>query len=263
MRMMLWVVRVLLCFGLTAGTVYPAHADRPLQLAVASDLRFAMQDMIRAYNDKYPNYRVQLIFGSSGKLTTQIQHGAPYDILFAADIAFPERLVSAGLAAGDPEPYALGRLVLWSRHLPVESLGIETLEQPRVRRIAIAQPQHAPYGMRAQQALEKLGLWDTLSHKIVYAENIAQAAQMAQSGAVDVAIIAQALARSSGMQHRNYYLLDEALHEPLVQGFVVTIRGNTHPQLNDFLKFIQSSDAAVIKQRYGFGLISTLEARND
>lgn len=232
-----------------AGT---AHAAK-FTIAAASDLRFALDDVIEVYREAHPDHEIEVIYGSSGKITTQIINGAPFDIFFSADISFPQRLRAEGLAATEPAVYALGRIVLWSRTVDASALTLEDLvTDERLRRIAIAQPAHAPYGMRAQEAMEAAGIWEKVQSKLVFGENIAQTAQMVESGAAEIGIIALSLAKFPTLATHAHHLIDEHLHEPLTQGYVVTRRGADKPGVMDFANFMETDVAHAIMERYGF-----------
>lgn len=240
--------------GLTLMALsFGAHADK-FTIAAASDLRFALDDIIEVYNEQHPEHDVTVIYGSSGKMTTQIINGAPYDIFFSADISFPEKLQSEGFTATDPAVYAIGRIVIWSNVHDASQLTLNDLATDKVRRIAIAQPSHAPYGLRAQEAMESVGIWDQVQSKLVFGENIAHAAQMTESGAADTGIIALSLAKFPDMAAQGYYLIDDALHNPLTQGYVVTNRGADKPAVMDFARFMETETATDIMQQYGFVL---------
>lgn len=223
-----------------------------LRIAAASDLRFALDEIVALWQQQQPDTQVQVIYGSSGKLTTQIINGAPFDLLFSADIGFAELLHARGLSATEPAVYALGRIVLWSNTLDAGQLSLAQLSDPAIRRIAIAQPAHAPYGLRAQEALQAAGVWEAVEPKLVFAENIAHAAQMAQSGAAQVGIIALSLAMAPGLTEQPHQLIDEHLHNPLTQAFVITRRAADKPQAQAFAGFMASPEAHAIMRRYGF-----------
>lgn len=227
-------------------------AAEPLRIAAASDLRYALDDIVGIYRDAHPAANIEVIYGSSGRMTAQIINGAPYDIFFSADIAFPERLHEEGLTATDPAVYALGRIVIWSTTLDAGSLTLEDLTSDSIRRIAIAQPAHAPYGMRAKEALQAAGVWEAVQDKLVFGENIAHAAQMTSSGAAQVGIIALSLARFPDLAKHDHHLIDEALHNPLTQGYVVTKRGGSKPEALAFADFMATEQAHAIMIRYGF-----------
>lgn len=237
---------------LTLPTV--ALAERFI-VAAASDLRYALDDIAERFREAHPDPAFDIIYGSSGRMTTQIMNGAPYDIFFSADIAFPQRLQAAGLTATDPRLYAIGRIVLWSTRLDASTLTLQDLAADvRIRRIAIAQPAHAPYGMRAQEALESAGVWSAVEPRLVFGENIAHTAQMVESGAADVGIIALSLALFPQLAVHPHLLIDDALHQPLTQGYVVTQRGARNAAARQFASFMETEGARSIMQRYGFGL---------
>lgn len=228
------------------------HAGEPMRIAAAADLRYALDDIIAVYREQHPDADIEVVYGSSGKMTTQIINGAPYDLFFSADIAYPRKLKEYGMTAMEPEVYALGRIVIWSNTLDAGNLGLEDLAADDIRRIAIAQPVHAPYGQRAREALQAAGVWDAVKGKLVFGENIAHTAQMIQSGAAQVGIIALSLAKFPDMAKHGHHLIDSALHEPLTQGFVVTSRGGDKPQAHAFADHMASDEAHEIMSRYGF-----------
>jgi molybdate transport system substrate-binding protein len=229
-----------------------AHAEK-FTIAAASDLRFALDEIAEIYREQHPDHGFEIIYGSSGKMTTQIMNGAPYDVFFSADIAFPERLQAAGFAATDPEVYAIGRIVIWSNTLDASELRLEDLStDPRIRRIAIAQPSHAPYGLRAQEAMESAGVWEAVQRRLVFGENIAHTAQMVESGAANVGIIALSLARFPAMAKHPYHLIDARLHKPLTQAYIVTRRAENNEAARTFARHMATDEAHEIMERYGF-----------
>ncbi|NMT62435.1 molybdate ABC transporter substrate-binding protein [Marinobacter orientalis] len=229
-----------------------AHADK-FTIAAASDLRFALDDILEVYRHDHPEHEIAVVYGSSGKMTTQIMNGAPYDLFFSADISFPQRLKAEGFTATDPAIYAIGRIVIWSNTLDASELTLGELPtEPHIRRIAIAQPSHAPYGLRAQEALRATGAWEAVQPKLVFGENIAHTAQMVESGAADVGIIALSLAKFPDMARHPHHLIDEKLHNPLTQGYIVTKRGDNKPPVADFAHYMETDAAHQIMERYGF-----------
>lgn len=228
------------------------QAAEKLTIAAAADLRFALTDIVTQFKQQHPFATVDVVFGASGKLSSQIQHGAPFDIYFAADMQYTQVLAQAGLTATSPQVHALGRIVLWSNTVDITTLQLTDLLQQRYKRIAIAQPEHAPYGLRAKQALQAAGIWPQLQAKIVYGENVAQTAQMVKSGAADIGILALSLSLSPALNHKPYVLIDDSLHAPLAQGYVVTTQGGRNPLTNPFIAYLQSSKARDIMLSYGF-----------
>ncbi|MCC5867550.1 MAG: molybdate ABC transporter substrate-binding protein [Gammaproteobacteria bacterium] len=224
-------------------------------VAAAADLRYALDDIAVLFRDAHPDHTFNIVYGSSGKMTTQIMNGAPYDVFFSADIAFPKRLQAAGLTATEPTVYAIGRIVVWSTVMDASSLSLQDLAtDARIRRIAIAQPTHAPYGMRAQEALVSAGLWAAVEPKLVFGENIAHTAQMVESGAAEVGIIALSLALFPRLAEHPHRLIDDALHQPLTQGYVVTQRAAGNSAAVRFAQFMRTEPALEIMHRYGFVL---------
>lgn len=235
----------LLCFS---SLLYAEN----IRIAAASDLRFALDDVIAAYKQQDPQTEIDVVYGSSGKLSTQITHGAPYDLFFSADILYTQQLKTAGFAASEPAIYALGRLVLWSANEDASRLTLADLTDARFKRIAIAQPAHAPYGKRAKEAMEAAGIWQQVQPKLVFAENIAQAAQMAQTGAADIAVIALSLVKFPAFKSQGYYLIPQELHQPLTQGYVVTSVGKEKAAVHNFARFMNTESAYRIMKAYGF-----------
>jgi molybdate transport system substrate-binding protein len=225
----------------------------PLTIVAASDLRYAMGAVIEAFRVGHPDIEPRVMYGSSGRFATQIENGAPFDLYFSADEAYPQRLHRAGLTAGAPQRYGLGRIVLWVRDGQVPPIA--ALHEPRFRRIAIANPTHAPYGERAQQALTALGLWQTVEPRLVLGENISQAAQMVYSGAAEIGVVALALVLGGELEGQgDYRLIDEALHQPLWQAFVITRRAADDARAQAFADFVLGEEGRSILARYGFVL---------
>lgn len=232
-----------------------------LTIAAAADLKFAMDDMIEAYKNKRPSTQIDVVYGSSGKFHTQIRQGAPYDLYFSADIEFPRALAREGFAASPVRPYALGRIVLWSARLDATRMTLTSLVDPQITRIAIANPQHAPYGKRAVEALRAAGVWAQVEPKLVYGDNIAHATQFAQTGNAQVSITALALALNPSLAaDGGYALIPDTLHQPLEQGFIITRRARDNALAADFADFIDSDTARSMLNRHGFELPDAAKA---
>jgi molybdate transport system substrate-binding protein len=231
-----------------------ARADK-IVIAAAADLKFAMDEIVLSFKADHPADEVAVTYGSSGTFNRQIQQGAPYDVFFSADIAFPRDLVKTGLAASEVTPYAVGRIVLWSASLDATKLTLESLADPNVTRIAIANPRHAPYGKRAEEALRALSLWLKVETKLVLGENIAQTAQFVLSGSAQVGIVALSLAINRELASKGgYWLIPDNLHEPLEQGFVITKRAAGSDLARRFSAYVGSRTARTIMRKYGFVL---------
>lgn len=234
--------------------VATAHAEKAT-IAAAADLKFAMDEIVATFKKANPADEVEVIYGSSGKFHTQIQQGAPYDLYFSADIGFPRELAKAGLAASEVRPYAFGRIVLWSASLDATKMTLASLADPKITRIAIANPKHAPYGKRAEEALRASGLWEKIEPKLVYGENIAHTAQFVQTGNAQVGIVALALAISPELANKGgYWLIPDNLHEPLEQGFVITKRAEGNALARRFADYMSSKPARAVMTKYGFVL---------
>lgn len=231
-----------------------AHAGQ-IVIAAAADLKFAMDEIVAAFQRVEPGHQVQVVYGSSGKFHTQIQQGAPFDLYFSADIAFPRALHQQGLAASEVKPYAVGRLVLWSATRDARKWTLSDLTSPQMVRVAIANPKHAPYGQRAVEALRAAGVWPQVEPKLVYGDNIAQTAQFVQTGNADVGIIALSLALNPALSRQGgYALVPDQLHQPLEQGFIVTQRAQANPLAKRFANFMGGPQARAVMVRHGFTL---------
>ena len=233
----------------------PLRAQDKITIAAAADLKFAMDDIVTQFKKANPQAGVETIYGSSGKFHTQIQQGAPFDLYFSADIALPRTLAAAGLAASGVKPYAIGRIVLWSASHDASRMTLADLADPSLKKIAIANPKHAPYGKRAEEALRAAGVWEKVEPKLVYGENIAQTALYAQTGNADIGIIALSLALNQELAAKGAYrLIDDKLHQPLEQGFIITKRAADNALARRFADFMDGKDARAIMVRYGFVL---------
>jgi molybdate transport system substrate-binding protein len=237
-------------------TLYPYSVRaQTFRVAAASDLQFAMPELAAQY-ERQSGAKVELSFGSSGNFFAQIQNGAPFALFFSADRSYAEKLIAAGQA--DPQSlsvYALGRLALWARselNLKLTEKGLSALSDPRVQKIAIANPEHAPYGRAAVATLQKAGLYGQLKPKLVFGENISQAAQFAQSGSAQVGMIALSLALSETMKSGERWVVPADYHPPLEQAAVLINSGANKSQAAGFLEFVKSDAGRAILTRYGF-----------
>ncbi|MBI2815738.1 MAG: molybdate ABC transporter substrate-binding protein [Acidobacteria bacterium] len=215
-------------------------------VAAASDLAKVSRPLATEFQ-RSSGRRVTFVFGSSGQLEQQIRHGAPYDLYAPAARSFCKALERDGLTDGPEKPYALGRLVVWSKKIELQKL--DELKDSRIERIAIANPSHAPYGAAAQQTFERTGLWPALQPKMVFGENVLQTLQLAQTGNVEAALIAIALAHKSD----GFILpVDPTLHEPIEQAAVV-LKGSQNKQTaRAFVDFLLTPEAQSILREYGF-----------
>jgi molybdate transport system substrate-binding protein len=253
------VAALLICLGLWSPP--PAAAD-DIVVAAASDLSFAIREIIADF-EANTSHTVRLSLGSSGNFFAQIQNGAPFDIYLSADINYPEQLAVSGLTEpGSLFSYAFGKIVVWARNessTDLTSLGMRALLE-ETGRISIANPRHAPYGRAARSALEYYDLWESVSPRLVLAENVAQAAQFAESGAAAMAIIALSLASSDPLRDAGHFWeIPPQAHPALAQGGVILPHARNTGRLTaarSFAAWMQSDRARLILERYGFSLPS-------
>lgn len=229
-----------------------APSQAPLKVAGAADLANAFQEVGAAF-EKKTGERVVFTFGSTGMLAKQIEQGAPFEIFAAANISFVDDVISAGACFADSKAlYARGRVVVWAKTAPAPTLA--ELAESRFVKIAIANPEHAPYGRAAKEALQKAGVWESVVSRLVYGENVQQTLQYAQSGNADAAIVAVSLALQSGGSHT---LVGADMHAPLDQALVVC-KGSTGqgpaPRATRFAEYVSSPEGRAIMTRYGFVL---------
>jgi molybdate transport system substrate-binding protein len=230
-----------------------ARQGDPLRVAAAADLALAFKDVGAAW-EKESGKRVDFSFGSTGLLAKQIEEGAPFDVFAAANVSFVDEVVKNGACAGDSKSlYARGRIVIWSKDPQKLPKTIEELKEPKYSKIAIANPEHAPYGLAAQQAMTRAGVWEGVKSRAVFGENVQQTLMFARSENADVAFVALSLAVSSP---GNWIPVDPALHEPLDQALVACKGGKANtPKTNEakqFIAFIGSPEGRSIMKKNGF-----------
>lgn len=221
-----------------------------MTVAAASDLTPAFEEIGRVFEASH-KIKVVFVFGSTGLLTKQIENGAPFDVFAAANESFIDQLDQKGLVVpGTKRTYARGRITLWTTsESPVTIEKIDDLTRPEVHRIAIANPAHAPYGQAAREALQTAGIWEVVQPKLVFGDNIRQTLQYAETGNVEVAIVALSL--SVGSKGR-WVLIPENLHQPLNQGLGI-IRGTKNEQAaRAFSDFLTGAQGREIMGKYGF-----------
>lgn len=192
-----------------AALVCAAAPPREVRVAAAADLKFALDAVFAATAASTRGIRPSVTYGSSGSFYAQIENGAPYDLFLSADADYPRRLAARGFGDGELFLYAFGRIALWvsaSSKLDIEGLGLRSLLDPSVRKVAIANPRHAPYGRAAEAAIKSRGVWDGVKGKLVLGENVAQAAQFAQSGVADAGVLALSLALAPQMRSAGRYV---------------------------------------------------------
>ena len=242
---------------LSAFLTLRAANAQDIRVAAAADLQFALDDLTAQYA-KQSVKKVDVSYGSSGNFFAQIQNGAPFDVFFSADIDYPQKLEAARLA--EPETlyeYAIGRIVIWMPHdarVDLRELGWNALLQHGVEKIAIANPEHAPYGRAAVAALRGAGVYEQVRAKLVYGENIAQAAQFVSSGNAQAGIIALSLAVSPAMKDGKRWEIPADMHPPIEQAAIILKSAKDKESARAFLAFVKSSAGRKILESYGFTL---------
>lgn len=255
------VALVLLLGSLGACSKPAADQPKPLRIAAAADLAKAFGEIGPVFQKKTgtePKYS----FGSTGLLAKQIEEGGPFDVFAAANVSFAEQVVKAGACDGATKHlYARGRIVVWSSSKSTVELprSIADLADPRFTKVAIANPDHAPYGKAAEQALGHAGVLDTVRPKLVLGENVQQTLQFAQTGNVDAAIVALSLAVVA--KDGAYVPVDESLYAPIDQAMVVCKHGGNAELGKQFTDFVSGAEGRAIMKKYGFLLPGETLAR--
>jgi molybdate transport system substrate-binding protein len=241
------------------GAPPPPARKRTLTIAAASDLKFALDELLQQFRAKHPEADVQVTYGSSGNFFAQLGNGAPFDVFLSADVSYPRKLAEQGLVHDSGVfLYAVGRIVVWvprGSPLAVETLGLKALEAPEAKRIAIANPKHAPYGRAAEAAMRSQGVYDAVQAKLVLGENIAQTAQFVQSGSADVGIIALALALAPAMKEQGrYWEVPLDAYPRMEQGGAITRSAQDVELALAFRAFLLGAEGKALLERYGFTL---------
>lgn len=239
------------CGGAAAGD----RGGPVLRIAAAADLRFALEELLAVYREAHPDVEVRATYGSSGTLFAQLEHEAPFDLYLSADVSYPRRLAEEGLVAPPGAfTYAVGRIVVWvpaDSSLDVERLGLRALLQPSVRAVAIANPEHAPYGRAAVAAMRWAGVDGAVEDRLVLGESAAQAAQFVQAGAADVGIIPLSLALAPGVEGR-WFLVPAQAHPAIVQGGAILRWASDPGAARAFVELLLGRTGRRVLGRYGF-----------
>lgn len=246
---------ILILFALAivcCGREVPSATERPpVRVAAAADLTSAFEELGQSF-ERQTGRPVVFSFGSTGLLAKQLREGAPFDVFAAANVAFVDEVVAAGACDGATQaPYARGRIAIWTRRGTVAPpASLSDLADARFRRVAIANPEHAPYGQAARQALEHVGIWSTVEPRLVLGENVRQAFQFAETGNVDASIVALALVVHD--RDNPWILVDEATHRPIDQALAVCNRGQSREDGDAFVRFVNSEAGRAVMRRFGF-----------
>lgn len=246
--------RLLSAALVSAALAWSCHSSsppEPLRVAAAADLTVAFEELGKLFESR-TGQKVSFSFGASGALAKQLTQGAPFDLFAAASPRFVESVVKSGACDGTTSaPYARGYVAAWSKNAELELSTLEDLKRPEVRHIAIANPEHAPYGQAAKEALTRAKLWPELEAKIVQAENVRQALEFAESGNADVAIVAESLIAQGDRGRR--LAIDPSLYVPIEQVLVVCRHGHNAAAARELAKLIESTEGQALLRRHGFG----------
>ena len=245
-KMKLFLILLLLSTYSMAGTV---------KVAVAANVSYAMDALKKEFNMLYPDTKVQVTLGSSGKLTAQIKNGAPYEIFMSANMKYPEALYSDHLAVTKPLVYTQGSLAYLSNKRQDFSTGMELLKSKNIMKIALANPKTAPYGKAAEEAMKNAGVYESVKKKYIFAESISQTVTYTITAA-DIGFIAKSALYSPQMAHFKEGIhwadVERALYTPIKQGIVVLKAGENHPEVKAFYDFILSEKAQKIFRDFGY-----------
>ncbi len=226
-----------------------------ITVAVSANVSYAIDDLKKEFHTLYPNTKVQIILGGTGKLVAQIKHKAPYDILMGANMMYPESLYKDGSAVTRPIVYAQGSLAYLSTKEVDFSKGIALLEDKNIKKIAIANPKTAPYGKASIEALKNGNIYEKIKSKLVYGESISQTLTYAVR-ATDIGLISKSALFSSKMAHfkkgKHWISVDSKLYTPINQGVVLLKHGETSAEASAFYAFILSKRAKTIFEKFGY-----------
>jgi molybdate transport system substrate-binding protein len=251
---------VLVCaclFTAFSGCSSQKGEQREVSVAAAADLKFAFDEVVSEFQKRNPSILVTVTYGASGNFYAQLANQAPFDLFLSADIDYPRKLIDSGLALMDSEfLYAVGHIVVWVPNgspLDLDKLGMKAVADPAVKKLAIANPKHAPYGRAAEAALKKYGLYDDVKDRLALGENIAQTAQFVESGAADVGIIALSLALAPAMKERgSYWMVPLDAYPRLEQGGVILRWAKDKEAAQAVRAFMSGTEGRTILKRYGF-----------
>lgn len=239
-----------------------AASAQEVRVAAAADLQFAMPEIAARFTSQ-TGIKANVTYGSSGNFFSQIQNGAPFDVFFSADMDYPEKLQAAGFAEpGTLSTYGVGHIVIW---MPAETKidlareGWNALRDDRVQKIAIANPEHAPYGRAAIAALTKVAVYEQVKTKLVYGESISQAAQFVQSGNAQAGILAKSLALSPAMRGGTSWSIPVDLYPAILQGAVLLKSAANKANAKSFLEFVRGPQGRAILDAYGFGPVAVAD----
>jgi molybdate transport system substrate-binding protein len=243
--------------SLQAVTQENSSRRREVRVAAASDLKFAMDEVVQEFQKDHPETAVKVTYGSSGNFYSQLSNQAPFDLFLSADIGYPRKLSEQGLTLPGTEfLYAIGSIVVWvptSSPIQVERLKMEALRHDSVRHIAIANPKHAPYGKAAEAALRSSGIYEAVQSKLVLGENISQTFQFVQSGNAEIGIVALSLALAPSVKEQGrYWKVPLDAYPRLEQGGIILKWAKDMEAVQSFRKFVMGSKGRPLLKAYGF-----------
>ncbi len=245
--------RIIISLAILLATI--SVSAQKVNVAAAANLRYVMEDIKAAYLKLNPKAKINLTFGGSGTLVQQIANGAAFDFFMAADDEFPQKLKAKGLTTGSINVYAYGKLALYSTTFDVNVKGLDVLKNPNIKKIAIANPETAPYGERSIELLKSLQLYDKLQSKIVIAENISAAAQYAFTGNTELGFVALSLAIAPEMNGKgSYFTIPSKMYKPIAQACVLIKKSTLNTEAGKFRKFVLSPSNKAIWEKYGYGI---------
>jgi molybdate transport system substrate-binding protein len=245
-----------LALWLSLGSAWAQSGE--VRVAVAANLRDTFLELVQLFNQRHPTIRVIPSFGSSGAFTAQISQGAPFDIFMSADMAFPRELERRGLVEeGSLRVYAIGRLALFiPSRVGIRATSLQVLTDPRIRRVINANPEVAPYGRAAVQAMTRAGVYAAVRGRIALGQNISQAAQLTLA-AGDAGFVALAAIYGPDLRHHgSWYVVPQHYHDPIEQGYLI-VRGRARPEVRLLFEFLSSPEAQRVYQAWGYALPRT------
>jgi molybdate transport system substrate-binding protein len=247
----------LFALGIAVSCERVPERGRVVSVAAAADLEFALDEIAADFERTHPGVSIEVVYGSSGNFHAQLSNRAPFDLFLSADIEYPRKLIQAGHADEESQfLYAVGQIVVWapaSSALDVENRGVEALLDERARKIAIANPRHAPYGRAAESALRSLGVYDGVKDRLVFGENVAQTAHFVESGAADIGVIALSLAMAPAMRDKGrYWLIPLDAYPRMEQGGVILNWAKDREAAEDLRALLMSTGGRATLARYGF-----------
>ncbi|ADQ79565.1 molybdenum ABC transporter, periplasmic molybdate-binding protein [Paludibacter propionicigenes WB4] len=247
--------RIIISLAILLATI--TVSAQKVNVAAAANLRYVLEEIKTAYLKQNPKAKVNLTFGASGTLVQQIQNGASFDFFMAADNEFPLKLKEKGLTTEPMSTYAFGKLAIYSTTLDVSKQGLDVLKSSAIKKIAIANPETAPYGERAVQLLKSQKLYESLKSKIVLGENISQTAQFAFTGNAEIGFVALSLALAPDMAGKgDYYIVPQSMYQPIEQACILIKTQVLNTEAAKFKKFVLSPNSKAIWEKWGYGLAS-------